>query len=248
MTAVNAYSPTTYFYVTQNDDDEVDSFVRFAMALADMPTKVLVASMSWGAAESEMPREVVDAFNNEAIKAGLRGATVFVSSGDDGANGNGASCGYEPSFPATSPYVTAVGATMATNWDGSAGAPNEQVCQADKGGTVTSGGGFSVYGHRPDWQTAAVDAYLSRSTAVGGYSTTGRGYPDVALAGENYEVVIGGELYFRRADMSLKNRGDAAAATWIFRGDRVVSKAEDFGAASGTLCGARTRPPRPPPS
>lgn len=28
-----------------------------------------------------------------------------------------------------------------------------------------------------------------------GYSTTGRGFPDVSLAGLNYEVVIGGKLY-----------------------------------------------------
>ena len=28
-----------------------------------------------------------------------------------------------------------------------------------------------------------------------------------------------GEMYVRRADISLMSRGDAAAATWIFRGD-----------------------------
>jgi subtilase family serine protease len=43
--------------------------------------------------------------------------TILASSGDDGAvstsaAGNPLACGYNPSFPATSPYVTAVGGTM----------------------------------------------------------------------------------------------------------------------------------------
>jgi subtilase family serine protease len=47
----------------------------------------------------------------------VRGVTILASSGDDGAvstsaAGNPLACGYNPSFPATSPYVTAVGGTM----------------------------------------------------------------------------------------------------------------------------------------
>ena len=47
----------------------------------------------------------------------VRGVTILASSGDDGAvspsaASNSMYCGYNPSFPATSPYVTAVGGTM----------------------------------------------------------------------------------------------------------------------------------------
>ena len=49
------------------------------------------------------------------------GVTILASSGDDGAVSPTASsdsmrCGYNPSFPATSPYVTAVGGTMVSAW------------------------------------------------------------------------------------------------------------------------------------
>jgi subtilase family serine protease len=54
----------------------------------------------------------------------VRGVTILASSGDDGAvstsaAGNPLACGYNPSFPATSPYVTAVGGTMVriVRWD-----------------------------------------------------------------------------------------------------------------------------------
>lgn len=51
------------------------------------------------------------------MKLGLRGVTIVVSSGDDGViasyarNHNTAYCGYTPDFPASSPFVTTVGAT-----------------------------------------------------------------------------------------------------------------------------------------
>lgn len=73
----------------------------------------------------------MDSFNTEAMKLGIQGVTILVSSGDNGVSadctcnqdsGSGASDwsgqgswqgrGYFPSFPASSPYVTAVGATM----------------------------------------------------------------------------------------------------------------------------------------
>ncbi len=56
-------------------------------------------------------------FNNYAILAGTMGITIMVASGDDGPANFGVRddatlCHYEPSFPAFSPYVTAIGATQ----------------------------------------------------------------------------------------------------------------------------------------
>lgn len=200
MTTVNPYGPTTYFYVTLADV-ATDPFLAFAMALADLVEPIYVASLSWGSSESEEVPSIMTSFDTEAIKLGLKGGTIVVSSGDDGANGLGTVCGYEPSFPASSPNVLAVGATNAYDWSGSAGAPNEIVCQADiEGGVVTSGGGFSGIYEQPYWQDAAVSSYFAQvdstvNQPASGFAKGGRGYPDVSLAGKDFEVVIGDVLY-----------------------------------------------------
>ena len=94
------------------------------------------------------------------------------------------------------------------------------MCQADRGGAITSGGGFSSHYPAPPYQHAAVDAYLSRfhvtdtahptattTTAAargagkalkGGFNQGGRGYPDVAAAGHAFPTVIGNRTYLLR--------------------------------------------------
>lgn len=75
----------------------------------------------------------------------------------------------------------------------------EVVCQSDKGGQITSGGGFSTYFASPSWQSAAVSRYFSAvnsSSATNpkaGYNPQGRGFPDVALLGVNYQVYYAGQ-------------------------------------------------------
>lgn len=130
------------------------------------------------------------------MKLGVQGVTVFVSSGDDGvanfqARGDAADCGYTPSFPATSPYVTAVGATQG----GVNGGP-EIACSEVTGGQITSGGGFSTNFDAPSWQKDAISGYFSAVSTqpASGYATGGRGYPDVAMNGFDYEVVIAGSV------------------------------------------------------
>ena len=73
----------------------------------------------------------------------------------------------------------------------------EIVAQGDVSGIITSGGGFSEYYPVPSWQAAAVTAYFTSAAAMGqtpmaGYSTNGRGYPDVSLAGLSYVMYVGG--------------------------------------------------------
>eukprot|EP01034_Spumella_vulgaris_P031587 gene31587-39017_t len=133
------------------------------------------------------------------MKLANQGVTITVASGDNGApDANNAgvcmcSSKYNPSFPATSPYVTAVGATM-----GPENGDTEVACQSNLGGVVTSGGGFSTYFTALEWQTAAVDAYFAglttAQTPVSGYNRNGRAYPDVSLIGVDYQVVIGGYM------------------------------------------------------
>merc|ERR1712232_1449371 len=89
-------------------------------------------SISWGWAEDQQctsgidqtecqtlgvdSQQFVARVNTEFQKIGLRGVSLFVASGDSGANGRSdGECTdtvLHASFPASSPYVTAVGATM----------------------------------------------------------------------------------------------------------------------------------------
>merc|ERR1711865_1024029 len=70
----------------------------------------------------------------------------------------------------------------------------EVACSGNTGGTITTGCGFSTNFDAPDWQTSAIAEYLSKDSPASGFAS-GRGYPDVAMAGFNYEVVIAGNTY-----------------------------------------------------
>merc|ERR1711881_599009 len=89
-------------------------------------------SISWGWAEDQQcaagidqsecqtlgidSQQYVQRVNTEFMKIGLRGVSLFVASGDSGANGRSDGMCTDKklhaSFPGASPYVTAVGATM----------------------------------------------------------------------------------------------------------------------------------------
>ena len=112
MMAVAPHVPTTYYY-WGGQDFMVDWLVQ--VAAMHSPPKVI--SISYGMDEQYLTTSYANAFNTQAIKVGVQGVTLTASSGDDGAPGSSARansfmCGYHPSFPASSPYVTAVGGTM----------------------------------------------------------------------------------------------------------------------------------------
>jgi tripeptidyl-peptidase-1 len=114
LMAISQTSPTTYWY----SSDWMMGWI-FKVASATAPPKVL--SISYGSPEPH--KDHMDIFNIEAMKLGLQGVTLVASSGDDGAIGSMDSttstnldtarlCGYSVAFPASSPYVTSVGATQ----------------------------------------------------------------------------------------------------------------------------------------
>lgn len=81
-----------------------------------------------------------------------------------------------PAFPAACPYVTSVGGTTGTS-------PESAVS--------FSSGGFSDTWARPSWQEDAVSTYLNilGDKWDGYYNKTGRGFPDVAAQGQDFNVV-----------------------------------------------------------
>lgn len=135
MLALCQGSSTSLYY------DYSEDFLTWVIHAASQRQPALVQSISYGADESDVPLEYAEAFEIEALKLAAQGVTVLVASGDDGASSPLArdsrkSCGYAPSYPATSKYVTAVGATF-----GPESGRTETACQADLGGIITSGGG-----------------------------------------------------------------------------------------------------------
>lgn len=112
ITAVGQNVPTSNYYL----DDDCD-FSTLAQKLVAMTNPPKVISISYGGYETDVGSTAANAFSNAALTLGVMGVSVLAASGDDGAAGFKAStdtsqCSYGPFFPASSPYVTAVGATQ----------------------------------------------------------------------------------------------------------------------------------------
>jgi len=112
-----------------------------------------------------------------------------------------------PSFPASCPYVTAVGATQTTTVGSSKEIREVAVSR------FYSGGGFSNYFARPSYQDSVVEDYLNRASEVGDYldkgyfNRGGRAYPDVAAEGDRFRIWVSG---------SAASIGGSSAATPVF--------------------------------
>lgn len=144
----------------------------------------------------------MDAFNFAAVKLGLQGVTLIAASGDDGVSGSlfrldypTRECGYYAMFPASSPYVTAVGGTKGGTNINSTPRSKEVACSARTGASITSGGGFSSYSPASSFQIPFISNYFdqfnsSTMPAQGNhmYDTSKRAYPDIALAASNYGI------------------------------------------------------------
>lgn len=96
---------------------------------------------------------------------------------------------YNPAFPASCPYVTAVGATQFY----SGGEEVAVFGSIDDGG---GGGGFSNFFPTPSYQSSVVQSYIKglNGQSSGLYNSTGRGYPDVSLVGQNVSIAYQGSF------------------------------------------------------
>jgi tripeptidyl-peptidase-1 len=94
------------------------SFLTYLQSLSSTSSPALpdVLSISYGSYESDLSQSYVQTFNNFALQLGVMGVSILVASGDDGVSGfktkSTSQCGYNPQFPASSPYVTSIGATQ----------------------------------------------------------------------------------------------------------------------------------------
>lgn len=160
-----------------------------------------VISTSYGYNEADLSISYAERQCYEYMKLGLQGVTVLYSSGDDGVAGNSDEClddiRFNPSFPPTCPYVTAVGATQVPTGTDittaiASGTQPETACET----VIYSGGGFSNYFSMPSYQSDAVESFLTDyppSYTSERYNTSGsRAYPDISANGANYVVAVDG--------------------------------------------------------
>lgn len=137
------------------------------------------------------------AVESDFIKLAAKGISIIFASGDSGSGyPNWWTTGTKlyPSWPASSPWVTAVGSTRFVNQQ-----PGGEEMATDQFG---SGGGFSWHWDRSNatWQESSVSNYLesvSKSApfpADGWYNPSGRATPDISGLGEGYQVVVSGRV------------------------------------------------------
>lgn len=157
-----------------------------------------VISVSYGQDERDITAKYATRQCQEYAKLGLMGTTFVFSSGDYGVAGNGDKCGkggrFSPEFPASCPYVLAVGATQVKNNTSVIGTSDpEEACET----VIRSGGGFSDVFARPSYQDEAVSAYLAANpstySAAQFNSSGSRAIPDVSANGAHYHVNLGGQ-------------------------------------------------------
>lgn len=181
--AMAVAGPGVEAWVFITDQNLGFDLTAWALNVTGTPGAPKVHSISWGSPESAFKAEDMARDNIEFQKMGLMGFTVLVASGDNGPGKRGfLSCkGFDPQFPATSPYVTAVGGTYLSSGQ-------------QETGWSHSGGGFSNAFAIPEYQQAAVSAYLSSASLPDAklFNRTGRAIPDVSALATNYRVLMQG--------------------------------------------------------
>jgi len=163
-------------------------------------------------------------------KLGLMGTTFLFASGDSGVAGNFELCiaangtqttdgiRFNPDYPATCPFITAVGATQIE--DGQT-VKDPEVAVHD---IFFSGGGFSDVYAMPAYQRGDVLSFLDNhpppyTGAQFNNSRNSRAYPDLSANGLNYVVVINGN--FRLIDGTSASTPTTASMITLINDARI---------------------------
>ena len=174
----------------------------------------VTAGVEWGGPSTKLPADAASSCCHEAQSNGAAGYSFvkggwfqkgqcysFKSIAHGTTQNSKATSGTVPSYytlfpewPASSPWVTAVGATRFIGQDAS-GKSGEMA--TDQFG---SGGGFSGLFNRSKapWQSSDVAGYLKKDAGdlppPTAWHQNGRGTPDVSAAGEGFQVIANGKI------------------------------------------------------
>ena len=179
------------------------------------PSQVLL--ISYAANEINFTPGYLKRQCTDFLKLGLMGVSILVAAADCGPAGHGCQCvnsntgeeytdmfhgNFNPTTPASCPYVTVVGGTALP-----AGAPvttpevawQLNVTYLNSTFTRTSGGGFSNIFQAPPWQHRAVDKYIAQESdnlmkLAGKFNPKGRATPDLSANAANFATVRNGTL------------------------------------------------------
>jgi len=172
-----------------HQDGNVDNepFLEFLFDVANSTNPPTVFSISYGDDEETVFEPYARRVNIEFQKAGLRGISILVASGDGGVAGSRPNpcVAFVPTYPAASPWVTAVGGTTSFS---------------PEIGATLSGGGFSNRWERPEWQKSHVEGYFKEANPdmlpdPTRYNQTGAGFPDVSAQSLRFPIVLEGEVH-----------------------------------------------------
>ncbi|KAI9454448.1 subtilisin-like protein [Lactarius psammicola] len=159
-------------------NDAVLAWLKYMLAKTKIPQTITTSN---GIEEKKLPREYATALCDLFAQLGARGVSILFASGDSGVGAgdckdDDGNVQFIPQFPASCPYVTSVGGT--TGYEETA---------AD-----LSGGGFSNYFSRPDYQDELLPKYFRRlgRRYKGLYNASGRGIPDIAAQALHYEITL----------------------------------------------------------
>jgi tripeptidyl-peptidase I len=161
----------TFFIYTNGTTGGQEPFLDWIIGMNNASSAPITNSISYGDTEASLTADYMNRINVEFQKFGVTGHSILFASGDSGV-GCTACKSFSPDFPASSPYVTAVGGTQLS---GSASTAVEV-------GVDFGGGGFSNTFATPSYQQTAVQQYLSSNSLPPSsfFNASGRGYPDIA--------------------------------------------------------------------
>jgi kumamolisin len=164
-------------------------------AVKDEQNRPAIVLVAWGSPESNWTGSA-GRMNSVLQDAGRLGVTVVVATGDLGVTDGVKDGKSHVDFPASSPYVLAVGATRLI---ASGNVITSEVVWND--GNFATGGGFSSLFSVPDWQMQV------KAGPLGG-GPLGRGIPDVVAHGD---PTLGYRLYINGRATKAGGTGGSAA-------------------------------------
>lgn len=176
-----------------------DNFVMFLQQLISNETVPSVISISESADENLLDPDYARRLCNMMAQVGARGVSLLFSAGNNGPNGQDPSgehkAIFEPKFPASCPWVTAVGGT--TNLADEEAATKQTIPLVSQLGFTSTGGGFSNVFARPSYQSQQVQSYINKHIpesyqTASGFNSSGRGYPDISAFSTQFPTFVDG--------------------------------------------------------
>lgn len=179
------------------------SWAAFSEAILQDDVHPNVVSISYGVQDGRddaCPQAVLEHVEEDWKTLGTKGVSVILASGDDGTSYNGRQ-GYRgqvlyASWPASSPYVTAIGAT---SFQQETGYLQQSVCALNGDQTYGwSGGGFAWAQDVPAFQASTISSYVTGKglppSDCWASSGSKRGNPDLAVLGQGFQIYVNGKV------------------------------------------------------